>query len=66
MRTSDFDYDLPEARIAQVPCEPRDAARLLVDRRLLEDDALGSRLTPLLEPSEVQRLALQQPALLLR
>lgn len=32
MRTSDFDYDLPEARIAQVPCEPRDAARLLVDR----------------------------------
>lgn len=32
MRTSDFDYDLPEERIAQTPCEPRDAARLLVDR----------------------------------
>lgn len=28
-RTSDFDYDLPAARIAQTPLEPRDAARLL-------------------------------------
>jgi S-adenosylmethionine:tRNA ribosyltransferase-isomerase len=32
MRLEDFDYDLPEARIAQVPLEPRDSARLLVDR----------------------------------
>lgn len=32
MRLSDFDYDLPEDRIAQTPVEPRDAARLLVDR----------------------------------
>lgn len=32
MRISDFDYDLPEAQIAQHPVEPRDAARLLVDR----------------------------------
>ena len=32
MRLSDFDYDLPVARIAQSPVEPRDAARLLVDR----------------------------------
>ena len=29
-RTSDFDYDLPRGAIAQVPAEPRDAARLLV------------------------------------
>lgn len=32
MRTSDFDYDLPADRIAQHPVEPRDSARLLVDR----------------------------------
>lgn len=32
MRLSDFDYVLPDDRIAQTPVEPRDAARLLVDR----------------------------------
>jgi S-adenosylmethionine:tRNA ribosyltransferase-isomerase len=32
MRLADFDYRLPEDRIAQSPIEPRDAARLLVDR----------------------------------
>lgn len=30
MRTSDFDFDLPEDRVALRPVEPRDAARLLV------------------------------------
>ncbi len=30
MRVSDFDYELPEDRIAQTPVEPRDSARLLV------------------------------------
>ena len=34
MRTSDFDYALPDELIAQSPMEPRDACRLLVlDRR---------------------------------
>lgn len=32
MRLSDFDYELPDDRIAQTPVEPRDSARLLVDR----------------------------------
>lgn len=30
--TSSFHYDLPADRIAQEPCQPRDAARLLVDQ----------------------------------
>ena len=29
---SDFDYELPQDRIAQVPVEPRDHARLIVDQ----------------------------------
>lgn len=30
MKTTDFDYNLPEALIAQTPIEPRDASRLMV------------------------------------
>ncbi len=33
MKTSDFDYDLPESFIAQTPVEPRDSSRLLVLNR---------------------------------
>ena len=33
MKTSDFDYQLPESAIAQTPREPRDASRLLVLNR---------------------------------
>ena len=33
MKTSDFDYQLPESSIAQTPAEPRDSSRLLVLHR---------------------------------
>ena len=33
IRLSDLDYDLPPHYIAQHPCEPRDAARMLVYQR---------------------------------
>src|SRR5574339_418200 len=33
MKTSDFDYNLPESSIAQTPVEPRDSSRLLVLQR---------------------------------
>src|SRR5512142_3254368 len=33
MKTSDFDYNLPESYIAQTPVEPRDSSRLLVLHR---------------------------------
>jgi S-adenosylmethionine:tRNA ribosyltransferase-isomerase len=32
MLLADYDYELPPAAVAQTPVEPRDAARLLVDR----------------------------------
>jgi S-adenosylmethionine:tRNA ribosyltransferase-isomerase len=33
LKTSDFDYNLPESYIAQTPAEPRDSSRLLVVHR---------------------------------
>ena len=33
MKTSDFDYVLPEELIAQTPLEPRDHSRLMIFRR---------------------------------
>jgi S-adenosylmethionine:tRNA ribosyltransferase-isomerase len=33
VKTSDFDYNLPESSIAQTPAEPRDSSRLLVLHR---------------------------------
>ena len=43
-----------------------DLPRLLADLLVVEQSALLGRLTPLLEPSELQRMALSQPLLQLR
>ena len=43
-----------------------DLPRLLTDQLLLENSALVSRLTPLLEPGELQRVSLAEPLELLR
>ena len=41
MRTDDFDYELPDERIAQAPAEPRDSCRLLVLHRAGEAAQCG-------------------------
>ncbi|MBE0672846.1 MAG: tRNA preQ1(34) S-adenosylmethionine ribosyltransferase-isomerase QueA [Anaerolineales bacterium] len=56
MKTSDFDYHLPESSIAQTPVEPRDSSRLLVlhrdsgqmDHRIFRDLSLFLRPNDLL------------------
>lgn len=55
MRTDDLDYELPEAAIAQVPADPRDAARLLVDRGPGHepDDAVVADLADVLRPGDL-------------
>ena len=54
MQLSDFDYDLPPERIAQTPVEPRDAARLLVDRGAAPPEHRHVRdLAELLRPGDV-------------
>jgi len=52
MRTSDFDFDLPRALIAQRPVEPRDAARLLHVGDSLADRHVGD-LPDLLRPGDL-------------
>ncbi|MFM8856850.1 MAG: tRNA preQ1(34) S-adenosylmethionine ribosyltransferase-isomerase QueA [Actinomycetota bacterium] len=54
MHVSDYDYELPADRIAQTPVEPRDLARLLVDRGLGRYDHRRVRDLPeYLEPGDL-------------
>jgi S-adenosylmethionine:tRNA ribosyltransferase-isomerase len=53
MDTSELDYDLTDERIAQVPVEPRDAARLLVDAGPSVEHRYVRDLPELLEPGDV-------------
>jgi S-adenosylmethionine:tRNA ribosyltransferase-isomerase len=52
MKTADFDFDLPEDRIALRPVEPRDSARLLVVRDGGLDDRIVRDLPDLLQPGD--------------
>ncbi|HKY96046.1 MAG TPA: S-adenosylmethionine:tRNA ribosyltransferase-isomerase, partial [Kiloniellales bacterium] len=52
MRTEDFDFELPEALIAQRPARPRDSARLLTVGRSFEDRVV-SELPALLSPGDL-------------
>ena len=52
MRTADFDFDLPEDRIALRPAQPRDSARLLIVRDAGLEDRIISDLSDYLEPGD--------------
>ena len=52
MKTADFDFDLPEDRIALRPAEPRDSARLLVVKDGALADHLVSDLPDFLRPGD--------------
>ena len=52
MKTADFDFDLPEDRIALRPAEPRDSARLLVVRDGGLEDRIVRDLPDFLRPGD--------------
>ncbi|MEX0759251.1 MAG: S-adenosylmethionine:tRNA ribosyltransferase-isomerase, partial [Tistlia sp.] len=53
MLLSDFDFDLPQALIAQQPVEPRDAARLLHVGRVALEHRQVRDLPGLLRPGDL-------------
>ncbi len=55
MHLDELDYELPDGSIAQTPVEPRDAARLLVDRGPGHppDDTTVAELDQLLQPGDL-------------
>lgn len=58
MKTSDFDYFLPEELIAQTPVEPRDSSRMMVCNRnnSLREDHIFNELPHFLRPGDVMVL----------
>ena len=58
MKTSDFDYHLPEELIAQTPVEPRDSSRMMVCNRNNErrEDHIFRELPQFLRPGDVMVL----------
>ena len=52
MKTADFDFHLPEDRIALRPAQPRDAARLMVVRDGGVEDRIIRDLPDLLQPGD--------------
>ncbi len=54
MRVSEFDFDLPNERIALYPVSPRDSARMLVIKPEIElEDKIVTDLVDLLNPNDV-------------
>lgn len=55
MKTSDFNYELPERLIAQTPVEPRDSSRMMVCNRnnSLREDRIFRDITEYLRPGDV-------------
>ena len=55
MKTSDFDYTLPERLIAQTPADPRDSARMMVidPRQGTREDHIFSEFPDYLNPGDV-------------
>ncbi|BCT55898.1 s-adenosylmethionine:tRNA ribosyltransferase-isomerase [Dehalococcoides mccartyi] len=55
MKTSDFDYNLPQEYIAQKPAEPRDSSRLLVLNRQSEEltNRIFGEITDYFKPGDV-------------
>lgn len=58
MKTTDFNYELPEELIAQTPAEPRDSSRMMVCNRYnpLREDHLFRDITDFLRPGDVMVL----------
>ena len=52
MKTADFDFDLPEDRIALRPADPRDSARLLVVKGGALEDRVIRDLPDFLRPGD--------------